>query len=367
MATKTNIEAQPKILFIHGRPKPHPIHEAYALSIGSKLQLVDPVLRWHDTGGSKFKRYLSWVVCGILISFQREYRYIITEGLHFPPSVARWLLLLNRKCKLIGLMDDEGLYFIESGYYTGKSKLFNLKLLKSYDYLICIGDFQASLAQKLVVEEGGRIYKGFNGVSEHRIHDLLKTSPNLSGQNLLYIANGPGNWRGWYKGIDILLSSFEEAKKHLPDLKLTIVGQWEQSYIDSCMKSLPDSVQSAINWAGLNKNITPFFNESSLYIHTGRGEAWGISVNEAMFAGIPVIVSNLTGSSECLKSQPQLIFDLERDVVVNKILWYFRLPLEEKQHLSEQMRNLAKPYTQQNAIEKFKELFNEIRTDNLDI
>ncbi len=264
-------------------------------------------------------------------------------------------------------MDDEGLYFIESGYYTGKSKLFNLKLLKSYDYLICIGDFQASLAQKLVVEEGGRIYKGFNGVSEHRIHDLLKTSPNLSGQNLLYIANGPGNWRGWYKGIDILLSSFEEAKKHLPDLKLTIVGQWEQSYIDSCMKSLPDSVQSAINWAGLNKNITPFFNESSLYIHTGRGEAWGISVNEAMFAGIPVIVSNLTGSSECLKSQPQLIFDLERDVVVNKILWYFRLPLEEKQHLSEQMRNLAKPYTQQNAIEKFKELFNEIRTDNLDI
>src|SRR5688572_2055623 len=127
------------VAFIHGRPAPHPIHTKFAKSVNADFHLVDFVLRWHDVQVYPFKRYISWFICAILFPNRRKYSIFMTEGMHFPPAIMKWLSLLRGDQKVVGLLSDEALYFIYSGFYSGTTTKAMTKLLKSYDALICCG------------------------------------------------------------------------------------------------------------------------------------------------------------------------------------------------------------------------------------
>jgi glycosyltransferase involved in cell wall biosynthesis len=230
------------VAFIHGRPAPHPIHTKFAQSVNAEFHLVDFVLRWHDVQVSPVKRYLSWFICAILFPNRSKYSVFMTEGLHFPPAIMKWLRMLGRKQKIVGLLSDEALYFMYSGFYSGTTSKAMGKLLKSYDALICCGDMETYLARNLLGNAKTKIYTAFNGVSAERIKALGVLKPELESYNIVFIANGPSGWRGWYKGVDLLLQAFENACEIIPELTLTIIGNWEKEYIQGeilkyCKKS----------------------------------------------------------------------------------------------------------------------------------
>lgn len=354
------------VAFVHGRPAPHPIHIKFAQSVNAEFHLVDFKLRWHDVAAPAYKRYLSWLVCGLLFPRKKKYKVFMTEGMHFPPAIMKWAGLLNRKKqKVVGLIDDEALYFIYSGFYSNSTKMAMLQLLKSYDALICHSQMQFTLAQTLLGErEKPFLYQAFNGVSEERMRHLGQLQPSLTPNKIVFIGNGPSAWRGWYKGLDLLLEAFELSFSRVPGLRLQIIGDWDLDFITNQIGTYCVKSRSAVEFIGPTKKLQEYLQDASLYVHCGRGEAFGISVIEAMAAAVPAMVSEWTGAKEAVeKVSPELIFPLDSGQVAAKIIWFMQLPAAEKKALSEKSRQVVQEYTEEKAISHFQATFAQMSQD----
>lgn len=359
LSQSQKVEKSQNVAFIHGRPAPHPMHQAFADSINASSIFVDYKIRWHDIPASPFRRYVSFFVCAFLFPKREQYKFFLSEGFHFMPMLMRFLLLLRRKQKVVYFMDDEGLFFLETNFYSTITSFFVKFFLKNADALICVGEFQASLAKKVLKSKCPPIYQVFNGINEKRMLKLQKAEPDLQSKQILFIANGPTDWRVYYKGLDLIIESFELAKRELPALSLVIIGDWTQEVIQEFSKKSDD-----VHFVGKVQNIELFLQRSALYLHTARGEAWGISVTEAMAAGVPPVVSSVTGSKEVVEEvDKSLIVDINVNDVKNKILWYFNLSFKERQVLSKKCRLAVKGYTEGNAVQEFQRKFNQLAVD----
>lgn len=86
---------------------------------------------------------------------------------------------------------------------------------------------------------------------------------------------------------------------------LVIVGDGEQ------MPALKQRVKAAglttVRFAGFRnqRELPRFFNLASVFVLPSRHEAWGLVVNEAMAAGLPVIVSDDVGCATDLVSNEE--------------------------------------------------------------
>ena len=353
-----------KIAFIHGRPG-NPVHIKYATSTNADLFPVDFYLRWHDKPNSTaFRRYLSWLLCALFFPNKKKYTIFYTECVRFPVVLMRWLGLLSKKQKIVALLDDETMYFIYSKKYSGTTSIAMKKYLQSCDALICVGKMQTELAKNILQENCPPLYTIFNGVDNSRAKQLLTLSPSLLSKNIILIANVDVEWRAWYKGTDIMFRAFEIASKVIPDIQFTLVGRWDTELLKAQIAQYCPKFGKNIIHVGYTDKLDTFINDSSLYLHCARGEAWGISVTEAMASGIPTIVSEWTGAKDVVEQVDEsLIVSLNEKEIADKIIWYFNLPLEEKKKLSDKCREVVKEYTEENAVSFHQEKFAELVKD----
>jgi len=92
-----------------------------------------------------------------------------------------------------------------------------------------------------------------------------------------------------------------------------------------------------------------------------RGEAFGISILEAMLAGVPSIVSEWTGAREVVEQvDRQLVVPTDPAAAADRIRWYLGLPTPEKQRLSERSREVAATYTEERATQVFRDAISQI-------
>ena len=80
-----------------------------------------------------------------------------------------------------------------------------------------------------------------------------------------------------------------------------------------------------------------------------------------MSAGIPAIVSDLTGAKEAIKKiEPGFVVPLDVNLASKKIEEYFNLNLKNKKILSNKFRKVSKFYNEDKQLKKFKEVFNNL-------
>lgn len=104
---------------------------------------------------------------------------------------------------------------------------------------------------------------------------------------------------GQRKGIDILLSAMQPlfaAKNHL-QLKLIGSGELETQYQDWVRER---NLSSRVTFEGVidSKLVIRRISEADMLVLPSRWDGWGIVVNEALMAGVPVIVSNMCGAAD---------------------------------------------------------------------
>ena len=232
------------------------------------------------------------VVVRLSVSRAQRISAILDKRTSYSTTGHKRLKLLTPKQKVVALMGNESLYFLRSGRYSPTTRHAIIRALQAYDALICIGQMQTKLAQDLLRETpiSPRILTAESAIPSHRVQSLCQGDPCLDSRNLVFIGNGPSGWKGWYKGMDLLLDGVSQAESDLQGLSLTVVGDWDKSYIRSVISEITiQRTRSPFCWA--SKDLIPPLSHSALYIHLGRGEAWGISILEAMCAGVPAIVS----------------------------------------------------------------------------
>lgn len=103
------------------------------------------------------------------------------------------------------------------------------------------------------------------------------------------------------KNLKLLVATFNENGK-----SLTIVGD---GYLETELKAIAKTNISFLGFID-NEKISPIYQSYDIFILPSQSETWGLVVEEAIYNGLPVIVSDKVGANIDLVKNPQtgLIF-----------------------------------------------------------
>lgn len=364
MNLKPNEHKKVKVAYLHGRPWPHPMHRKFSEILNADFMFVDFKMRWQDLDKSMLYRVMSWFVCAFSYPKKKQYNVFLVDNLHFPPVIMKMLGLIRRDQKIVAHMGSHTLYFIYAHRFSKITEWMHIQALRRYDALICEGKMAEELANKILKGKGPKLYTVFNGIPDEHYPKQDGITKNLEGKNILFMGHGPGENRLWYKGLDLMLKSFEMAFAQDSELTFTIVGNWDSELKEKLISSMSEQAGKAVIFVGEVKDLTPYTRSASLYLHCARGEAYGITILIAMASGIPSIVSEWTGAKELVENiDKRFILPLQEDRIAQTINWYFSLDLKQREDLSRKSIDVIKVYTEENAITNYKNVFSVLLND----
>lgn len=305
---------------------------------------------------SSIRRFAELAGYAVRFPKRTNWDLLIGDGPQHLPVLMKKMGLLRRDQKIVPYLAGEFNYFLATGFYgPTKTKLLR-RVFQEWDGYLCVGEMTADLVRQVVPPyRYGDIFTFHNFIRQEQKQGLEEISPDLANTRMLFIGNGNSGFRIHYKGIDLLHQAHTIAAQQLPALECTIVGRWDKEVQEKFGASV-SQVRDRVTWAGHQTNLSGFFSTHGLYIHCARGEAWGLTVNEAMLAGVPPIVSEWTGAKEAVrKVDPRLIVPLDPQVIAERILWYFGLPLQERIEMGKRAREvILLDYTEAKAIDTFR-------------
>lgn len=172
-------------------------------------------------------------------------------------------------------------------------------ILKGYQAALVGGKPQKHYLMKLGMAPD-RIFLGYNVVGNETFHPSKIKSLPTPLQKPYFLAI---NRFVPKKNILLLLSSYAAYRQAVGssawDLVLCGDGQL-RSQIEKCIIEL--SIENSVHLPGFlqQDELLPYFAHAACFIHASIQEQWGLVVNEAMAASLPVLVSNRCGCFEDL-------------------------------------------------------------------
>lgn len=149
---------------------------------------------------------------------------------------------------------------------------------------------------------------GTLGVAKERIYpfgyfcqnnqrsDSLKHSANDSRVEIIFIGQLVRR-----KGVDLLIQALEPIFKQYPNLFLTIVGAGEvEASLRAEVEALNLSERVIFEGVMPADKIPARLAAADLLVLPSRWDGWGLVVNEAFAAGVPVIVSDCCGAADLI-------------------------------------------------------------------
>lgn len=180
---------------------------------------------------------------------------------------------------------------------------------------------------------------------EQRLYESLQTiSPNLASNTAVMI----GEERD-HKGFDILVDAWDDVRRSHPDAELLLVGPGHPSSYEEV---------PGVRVLGYVEDIKSVFSRASLYIHSARAEGYGVTVLEAMRAGLPSIVTSKTGAKDEVKPVDEsMVVRSDPEVLSQRVNWYFNLDLNTRCKLSERSERQTDPFDPETRMADFENQF----------
>jgi len=102
------------------------------------------------------------------------------------------------------------------------------------------------------------------------------------------------------KGVDHLLTAFAKVAERHPGVRLLLAGR--EAELPGLLAKVPEGVRGRIEYAGFQppEELPRFFARADVFILPSRYDGWGVVVNQAIGAGLPVICSNAAGAGHDL-------------------------------------------------------------------
>ena len=134
------------------------------------------------------------------------------------------------------------------------------------------------------------------------------------------------------KRIDLLIAAFRQVQEQLPNAHLVIAGPEEPGVASSVWRR-GDNVNPAVHWLGeVNEEEKwSLLSESTAFVLCSDSESFGLSVVEAMAAGVPVVVTRTCPWQEIETVGCGLWVPQERDAVASALHWLLTHPIEAQQ------------------------------------
>jgi len=102
------------------------------------------------------------------------------------------------------------------------------------------------------------------------------------------------------KGLDHLLAAFTALAQRHARARLLLVGR--EAELPGLLAALPEAVRARIEYAGFQppEELPRYFARADVFILPSRYDGWGVVVNQAIGAGLPVICSDTVGAGHDL-------------------------------------------------------------------
>jgi glycosyltransferase involved in cell wall biosynthesis len=99
------------------------------------------------------------------------------------------------------------------------------------------------------------------------------------------------------KGVDLLLTAFQRLGGAA---RLLLVGR--EAELPQLLSPLPPAVRERIEYAGFQApgDLPQFFARADVFVLPSRYDGWGVVVNQALGAGMPIICSDMVGAGRDL-------------------------------------------------------------------
>lgn len=99
------------------------------------------------------------------------------------------------------------------------------------------------------------------------------------------------------KGVDVLFEAFVKLVKYSKEnLRLLLVGREAEVY--DMMRPLEKEVRECVDYVGFQQpeTLPAYFAQADIFVLPSRYDGWGVVVNQALGAGLPVICSDEVGA-----------------------------------------------------------------------
>lgn len=237
-----------------------------------------------------------------LVEEAKKNDIIVTHHTNIPLQLFYFIIrqiVRNRYFVMVAHSCFEKETYFASSNGRWKNKLFEWLLksnLKNSDGLLFVSEAGRKSYARYFDFDMRKARVIYNGVPIKNVP--LNKTPVLkhTGLRLLYIGRLVE-----VKGIHLLIAAVREMVEEKDDITLTIVGEGE--YRTSLEKQVKDGLlEKRILFEGAQRDIGKYFNQADGFIYPSIWqEVFGISIVEAMEAGIPCIGFHVGGIPEIIK------------------------------------------------------------------
>ncbi len=181
---------------------------------------------------------------------------------------------------------------------------------------------------------------------------FFENKPTLQAKKILFI----GSFESPTKGYDKLIEAFKLLRKDDDEWELYMIGKRGKDFIKDNIEGL-----YVTNYVA---SLKPYLAKCSIYIHPAYFEPFGITVLEAMSAGLIPIITKQTGVSEvleknCLKNL--IIKDNKPQIILEKIKDVYNYSLVKKSKISIKCKQIVKDnYLEPDGLKIFKKKFKKM-------
>ena len=148
-----------------------------------------------------------------------------------------------------------------------------------------------------------------NAVDTERLTLFAETKDDSKFKCLLF------GYDPYVKGLDIVLDSFERIIPLHNNFQLIVSAQEKTyRYIDQRYSSIP-------SWLKLippTDNVSELYNNVDLMISASRSESFSYCIAEALYLGLPILMSNINGTNWAMEFENVDIFDINNPIQIDK-------------------------------------------------
>jgi glycosyltransferase involved in cell wall biosynthesis len=292
---------------------PHPVHLAWAKSVGARVVETPMGVGLFDQGKLRGSEIL------------------LLESLYCAPF-ARKYNNKNPNCKVISIIAD-------TSFWSERLSIARKVYYKRY--LDTVDGFLA---------DSNRISRDIKSFIKRPVAVVRPYATHISpvkkrgfGKTLLFIGHEPEE-----KGYKYLVRAME----FLPDFELFLVG--------SCCKRVKTRRKN-IHLEGRVPSLKKYFKKCSIYVHPADFEPFGVAPLEAMYAGLIPIISKDVGLGEMFDRKLAKLLVLKSNdpkEIAKKVREIYSL--KNKAEIIQRCRTLAKSWTKEKSLKLFKKSFSAV-------
>jgi glycosyltransferase involved in cell wall biosynthesis len=294
----------------------------------------------------------------IFIQIDKRSDILISEGF-YPLLVASQLKRLRLAKRHVNILLGDFIIGLNKYYFL---KDFLDKMFEYCDAIIANSSFTAEIFQKYFGKKyAQRIgicwplpdIKPFAEIPRFFLRKKLQNNHQELG--ICYLGH-----LTYYDGVDLLPRIFLSVKNELKrDLRMYVIGSGplykELSQIGKNLKGF-----YVLGYQPLNM-VKEIFKKCQLFIYPARFKCFGLSVIEAMAAGLIPLVTERTGAKDFVKKlNSRLVVPLDVKTISNRIAEVLTMDPMLWRELSVKARQIAQSWDEKVAKETFLRLINKL-------